>query len=137
MEHITASQFTNRFVSQILGTRNLPKKRLDRHVLFISSILGLKPSRKYSEKELNDELRKWTVLFGGNLGLDHVTLRRFLVDEKYITRDLSGRSYELVTSDLPYTYDQSIKKLNLKELINEAMKVQELRKQQYVKIPHK
>ena len=75
--------------------------------------------------------------FGDNLGLDHVTLRRFLVDEKYIKRDLSGKSYELVTSDLPYTYDQSIKKLNLKELINEAIKVQELRKQQYVKIPHK
>ncbi|MCJ7716106.1 MAG: DUF2087 domain-containing protein [Anaerolineales bacterium] len=133
MEHITTSKFTNRFVSLILGARNFPKKSLDRHILFISSILGLDPGHKYSENELNDELRKWADQFGGNFGLDHVTLRRFLVDEKYLKRDLSGKSYELETVDLPYTYDQSIRKLNPKELIGEAIKVQELRKKQYMK----
>ena len=133
MEHITGSQFTNRFVSLILGARNLPKKRLDRHILFISSILGLVPSRTYSENEINNELQKWSVPFGDNFGLDHVTLRRYLVDEKYIKRDLSGKLYELGTSELPYTYDQSIKELDLKELINEGMKEKELRKQQYAK----
>jgi hypothetical protein len=91
------------------------------------------PSRTYSENEINDELQKWSVPFGDNFGLDHVTLRRYLVDEMYIKRDIAGKLYELGTSDLPYTFDQSKKELDLKELINEGMKEKELRKQQYAK----
>ena len=119
MSHITASDFKNRFVSLILAGRDLPKKHMDRHILFISSTLGLEPHRQYSESELNDELREWTKLFGGNFHLDHVSLRRFLVDEGYIRRDTAGGSYELATTDLPYTFDQSIETLDLVELINE------------------
>ena len=132
MSHITASEFKNRFAALILGGRDLPKKRQDRHILFISSILGLIPGRQYTESELNDELRKWTALFGGNFGLDHVTLRRFLVDERYLKRDSAGASYELETSDLPYTFDPSIQELDLEGIINEARKARELRKQRYM-----
>ena len=46
MSHITESQFTDRFVSLVLGSRELPKKQLDRHILFISSILKLEPGRR-------------------------------------------------------------------------------------------
>jgi hypothetical protein len=131
--HITISEFQNRFVSLILGGRDLPKKRLDRHILFISSILKLEPERLYSESELNDELRKWTIHFGTNFGLDHVTLRRFLIDERYINRDSAGMTYELETADLPFTFDPSIEKLDLEELINEAKREREERKQRFMK----
>jgi hypothetical protein len=132
MSHITASQFKNRFVSLIMGGRDLPKKRVDRHILFISSILGLEPHRQYTESELNDELGKWTTLFGGNFNLDHVSLRRFLVDEQYLRRDTAGGSYERATTNLPYTFDGSIETLDLEELINEARIARELKKQQYM-----
>jgi hypothetical protein len=133
MSHISHSQFTGRFISLILGGRVLPKKHLDRHILFISSVLRLDPKKQYSESELNDELRKWTSHFGDNFGLDHVTLRRFLIDEKYIKRDAAGMSYELETADLPYTFDPSIKSLDLEELINEARIEREKKKQHYMK----
>jgi len=133
MSHITKSQFVGRFVSLVLGGRDLPKKRLDRQILFISSILKIDPKRQYSERELNDVLRTWTTRFGANFGLDHVTLRRFLIDEKYIKRDIAGMSYELNTTDLPYTFDQSIESVDLEELINEARRGREKRKQLYMK----
>jgi hypothetical protein len=67
-------------------------KHIDRHILFISATLGLEPQRRYSESELNDELRKWTARFGRGVNLDHVSLRRFLVDEHYIRRDTTGEA---------------------------------------------
>ncbi len=133
MSHITASQFTDRFTSLILAGRELPKKHLDRHILFMSAILKIEPGRRYSESEINDELRTWASRFGGNFGLDHVTLRRFLVDEGYITRDPAGGTYELAVTGLPYTFDQSIKELDLEELISAARQARELKKQQYLK----
>jgi len=62
-----------------------------------------------------------------------VTLRRFLVDEGYLTRDPAGGAYEVAMNGLPYTYDQSIKELDLEELISAARQARELKKQQYLK----
>lgn len=133
MTHITSSQFRDRFAALFFGGTDLPKKQVDRHIIFISATLGIEPGRKYSENDINDELRKWTSVFGARYNLDHVTLRRHLVDEGYITRDSSGRSYELVTTDLPYTFDRSLEGLRLEELIDEAKTAKELKKRQYLK----
>ena len=133
MSHITESQFTDRFVSLVLGSRELPKKHLDRHILFISSILKLEPTQQYSEKELNEALQIWIIPFGRSFALDHVTLRRYLIDEKYLTRDSAGGTYELAEAGLPYTFDESIRKLDLEKLVSEAKQARELKKQQYLK----
>ena len=133
MAHIDASQFKNRFVSMILGGQGFPKRDLDRHILFLSATLGLDPERHYTERELNDELRKWTTRFGSPVGLDHVSLRRFLVDEHYVQRDSAGQSYRLTTTDWPCTFDPSIKTLDLEALIAEARVARELKKQQYMR----
>jgi hypothetical protein len=132
MAHIDASQFKDRFVSVILGGQGFPKKDLDRHILFISATLGLDPQRRYTEREFNDELRKWTTRFGSPVNLDHVSLRRFLVDEHYVWRDSAGQSYQLTTTGWPYTFDPSIKALDLEALIDEARAARELKKQQYM-----
>jgi hypothetical protein len=132
MSQIETSQFKNRFVSLIMGGQGFPKKYVDRHILFISAALGLEPQRQYTESELNDELRKWTARFGSPVNLDHVTLRRFLVDEGYLSRDSAGKSYELATTGWPYTFDPSIKTLDLEALIDEARAARELKKQQYM-----
>lgn len=133
MSHITESQFTDRFVSLILAGRELPKKQLDRHILLISSILKIEPRRQYSEKELNEQLQIWVIHFGRSFGLDHVTLRRYLVDEKYLRRDPTGGTYELATEGLPYSFDASIRELDLEKLVSEAKQARELKKQQYLR----
>jgi hypothetical protein len=133
MPHITFSQFTERFVFLVISGQTLPRRHLDRHVLFISAILQLDFERQYSEFELNDQLRTWINSFGTNLGVDHATLRRFLVDERYMKRDVAGSSYALNPTDLPYTYDRSIESIDLSELVNEAKRAKEERKQLHMR----
>jgi hypothetical protein len=98
MAHVDASQSKNRVVSRIIDGQGFPKEDLDRHILFISATLGLDPQRRYTKRELNSELRKWTTCFGSPVNLDHVPLRRFFVDGHYVRRDSAGQSYELTTT---------------------------------------
>ena len=128
MPHITLSQFTDRFASLVMNGQGIPKKQLDRHILFVSAIFQLDSSRQYSEMELKEPLRDWANRFGANVGLDHATLRRFLVDEGYLTRDAAGSIYALKTIDLPCTFDSEIKSLDLGELIDTARRAREERK---------
>jgi hypothetical protein len=131
--HIAVIQFADRFAALVLAGRELPRKHLDRHIVLISSILKLEPRRQYSEKEINEQLQIWIIHFGRSFGLDHVTLRRYLIDEKYLTRDPAGGIYQLATEGLPYTFDESIRELDLEKLVAEAQQARELKKQQYLK----
>ncbi len=134
MTHITEAQFRERFVSLYFAGQDLPKKPLDRQIILISTILGLEPSRTYSEKELNAELQKWVLLFGQRYSVDHVTLRRYLIDERYLVRDSAGNAYQLATREgMPYTFDAALHHLDLAALIAEAQAARELKKQQYLK----
>ena len=95
------------------------------------SILALDLDRRYSESEINEALRPWSEKYGGSFGLDHVTLRRFLIDEKYLVRDLAGPAYVLNTSEPPTSYDEAIKELDLDSLFDEARRSREERKRKY------
>ena len=133
MPHITENEFKKRFTSLILGARDFPKKQKDRHILLKSSTLGLTPGETYTESQINDNLYEWTSVYGGNFGLDHVTMRRYLIDDGYIQRDPAGGSYQLGASELEFTYDDSITGLDLEEIIQQAKLERERKKQQYMK----
>ncbi len=134
MTHITADQFRERFASLFFSGQDLPKKPLDREIVLISAILGLERSRKYSEPELNAELQKWVLQFGQRYSVDHVTMRRYLIDGKYLVRDNAGGAYELgALETLPFTFDATLFNLDLVKLIDEAKAARELKKQQYLK----
>lgn len=51
--------------------------------------------RNYTEREVNDVLKGWLNTTGGMLDVDHVELRRWLIDLAVLTRDLYGQSYSL------------------------------------------
>jgi hypothetical protein len=134
MTHITDAQFRERFTALYFSGQDWPKKPLDRQIVLISAILGLAPRQSYSEKEINAELQKWVLQFGRRYGADHVTLRRYLIDEKYLIRDSTGGAYELGTLEpLPYTFDTTLFQLDLVQLIEAATAARELKKQQYLK----
>lgn len=128
MAHISEAQFAERFVAVILGHQDLPKRRLDMHILLTSVVLGLDPARRYSERDLNEELQKWVRRFGEGIGLDHVTLRRLLVDSRYLERDSSGASYRLKAGNPAYTFDPTVRALDLDRLIDEAVRQRAQRK---------
>lgn len=132
MSEITVAQFSDRFVALVLGARDLPKKALDLNILLLSSVLGLEPGREYSEGELNAELQRWILAFGGNFGLDHVTLRRFLIDAKYLRRDPGGKAYVLEPAGPRFSYDPALRSLDLQVLVADARQERSKKKQQYV-----
>jgi len=134
MTHITDAEFRERFSALYFSGQDLPKKPLDRQIVLISAILGLEHQRKYSESEINAELQKWVIAFGKRYSLDHVTLRRYLIDERYLVRDSSGGAYQLgALEQLSCTFDPTLIALDLNALIGEAKAARELKKQQYLK----
>jgi hypothetical protein len=132
MSEITVAQFSERFVALVLGARDLPKKSVDFNILLLSSVLGLEPGQAYSEGELNAELQRWILSFGGKFGLDYVTLRRYLIDEKYVRRDPAGRAYLLEPGGPRFSYDPAVRLLDLQLLVTEARQERAKRKQQYM-----
>jgi len=91
---ITASNFAERVV-RLLGSPlpGLPRKRRDRHILLKAALLCLKAQHGYAQGELDTSLMRWLAGPGSRVGVDHVALRRCLVDEGYLVRDPAGALY--------------------------------------------
>ena len=71
----------------------LPKKHADARVLLALAASSLMPRQRYSEVELNEHLAEWLEGFTHPRCLDHVTIRRGMVDESMLHRDTRGSFY--------------------------------------------
>lgn len=130
--HITEDQFKARFIPLVMGGGSLLKKKIeDQHVLFVSAVQMLEHGHRYSEGELNEALKPWSATFGEGFGLDHVTLRRHLIDEGYLLRDAAGTDYVLNTDDPPTTYDDAIANLDFELMLDEALREREERRRKH------
>ena len=93
-ELITALEFEKRLVALCRGmSSGLPRKRRDRHIVFRSVIQTLDATALYSEKSINQSREKWASEVGAGVEVDHVTLRRYLIDAGYLRRDPQGTNY--------------------------------------------
>ena len=92
---IQTAEFEERLAAICLGGAGsaFPRRLRDRHILYRTIIQSLDPSKKYTEDQVNDVLRRWLLDVGTCLDIDHVTLRRYLIDEMYLTREASGTAY--------------------------------------------
>jgi hypothetical protein len=93
---ITAREFQER-LALLCATANagLPRRRRDRHILLRSIVGTLDAKASYSEKSLNVALKEWISQVGAGIAIDHVTLRRYLVDAGYLSRDSGGSTYQV------------------------------------------
>ena len=110
---ISADQFKSRLEVLCLrgGGRGLPRKPRDRHILFKSIVLMLDPEKIYSETEINRGIETWLAEIGQTVEIDHVTLRRHLVDEGYLKRDNTGATYKVSTEEMSEVFDPAIDSL--------------------------
>jgi hypothetical protein len=92
---IQVAEFEERLAAICLGGAGsaFPRRLRDRHILYRTIIQSLDPSKKYSEGEVNDVLQQWRLDIGACLDIDHVTLRRYLIDEMYLLRESNGSAY--------------------------------------------
>ena len=99
MDKISVAFFKKRLVDLFVRSRqeSLPKKFEDRHILLKSIVLlHLEVGQAYSEREINAAIQGWMMTIGRDLRVDVFSLRRELVDRKYVTRDKRGACYEVV-----------------------------------------
>ena len=94
---ISVEEFEERLAAICLkgAGASFPRRSRDRQILYRSIIQTLDSTRKYSESELNDAIQDWLLNVGTCLKMDHVTLRRYLIDEKYLSRDANGTAYHV------------------------------------------
>ena len=71
----------------------LPKKPEDARLFLALAASVFLPQVEYSEKEVNEQLSDWLEGFTSQVSLDHVTVRRYLVDHCFLLRDVSGAMY--------------------------------------------
>jgi hypothetical protein len=73
----------------------VPKRPADQDLLVRLAAATLADGREYTEGELNVHLKEWLATFTEPHGIDHVTLRRMLVDSRLVSRTKSGSTYVL------------------------------------------
>ena len=133
MQKINVEEFERRLAAQCLsrGGRGLPRKERDKHVLYRSIVSAFEPGKEYSEKELNTVLEKWLNEVGKEIEVDHVTLRRHLVDEGYLSRDPAGMAYKIQTAWMADLFEEETDGIDPVVVIAEALKRREEKRRRY------
>ena len=93
---ITLDEFLDRLcrLGVDRGPRGFPRKRRDRQILMKSIRMLMDSASTYSEPEINELLKRWNRDVAPAIDVDHVTLRRHLVDHGYLERRPDGRVYQ-------------------------------------------
>jgi hypothetical protein len=73
----------------------LPKRPGDQRLIAVLAATRFEAGKTYLENEVNERLETWLASISEPYGIDHVTLRRLLVDSQLLVRTKSGSSYEL------------------------------------------
>ncbi|MFT4797130.1 MAG: hypothetical protein ACJAYE_001147 [Candidatus Azotimanducaceae bacterium] len=71
----------------------LPKSRRNADAFLALAAASLDSQKVFTEAELNTRLAEWMASFTNPRHLDHVTVRRYLVDLSMLLRDPEGKSY--------------------------------------------
>jgi hypothetical protein len=99
------------------GPRGFPRKRRDREILMKSIVLGLDGGRDYREREINERLRAWNREVAPAIEVDHVTLRRILVDHGHLERTADGSRYRVGFPPGMVAFDLAIFDLDLRATV--------------------
>jgi hypothetical protein len=89
---------THRALKRLLANGPLmavPKRPSDQQLLIALAAARFEPGRVYRESEVNEALKTWIRAFCEPRGIDHVTLRRLLVDAGLLSRTTSGSTYRI------------------------------------------
>lgn len=120
---ITRKEFEERLIQLFAQNRisAYPRKRRDRHILLKSIVMTLANGKDYTETEINQAIKAWLTGMHNPRGLDHVALRRYLVDEGYVDRSRNGSRYWVITPG-PSTklFEPDVGEVDVFSLVGEA-----------------
>lgn len=133
---ITCEQFKKRLVDLCVqsGLSGLPHRLRDRHILLKSMVLGMSSKETYTEKEIDEKLKLWLNTVGQSINVDHVTLRRQLIELSYLERNRDGSDYRLCISGPAHTvFEPAVEEVDVYEVITTNKELIEQRKQDYLR----
>jgi hypothetical protein len=73
----------------------MPKRPADQELVARLAAARFEPGREYREAEVNEILVAWLEHLSAPFGVDHVALRRLLVDSRLLVRTSTGSAYRL------------------------------------------
>ena len=108
-----------------------PRRPDDQSLLVRITAARFQPGREYTEPEVNAVLKEALATFSAEYGIDHVTMRRALVDARLLVRDKSGALYHLDETKAPEL--ATLKEVQPALILEEARESREARKRQHGK----
>jgi hypothetical protein len=131
-EPISAEEFQERLAFICRGSDSVfPRKMRDRHILLRSIIQFMKAVDEYSEQSINSALKQWIAEVGSGMDIDHVTLRRYLVDAGYLERSSDGAAYRLhMNGRGEVAFDVEIERIDPAMVVCEALQQAAARKRE-------
>ena len=99
------------------GPRGFPRKRRDRHILMKSIRMLVDAERVYTEAEINELLQNWNRDVAPAIAVDHVTLRRHLVDYGHLERTADGSSYRIGYPPDAVAFDLEVEDVDVRATI--------------------
>lgn len=130
-ESVSTEEFKQRLPRLCLSPRVLPRKKRDQQILFKSVAITLDTEKQYTAAEFDQQLQDWLESVGLGLQIDHVTLRRHLVDEDYVRRDRAGGTYVPVRRARSEIFEPGVEDIDPLSLVNEAIREREDQKRRY------
>lgn len=129
MSDIERDEFTRRLAEICTGGGSgLPRKHRDLHILLASATLWMETGIVYSEGEINAGLKTWLADVCPDRDLDHVTVRRELIDASYLLRDDSGNSYSPGPGSASVRFGEGVADVIPAQVLAEARAEREARK---------
>ena len=109
-----------------------PTRRADEDVLLRLAASRFEFGRSYTEAEVNEVLRVWLETFCAPYGIDHVTMRRRLVDTRFLVRDTAGAEYHLAAAKARELARDPTVSEDPAHVLQEIRQEREVRKRQHV-----
>lgn len=107
----------------------VPRRASDQGLLIALAASRFVAHRSYSESEVNQLLQAWLEGFSAPFGIDHVTLRRLVVDSRLLNRDKFGSTYRLNLERLGEV--EAIRTLEPAQVLAEIRDARGFRKRQH------
>jgi hypothetical protein len=106
----------------------VPRRPSDQQLLVTLAAAQFEPRKTYREREVNEILKAWIETFCEPHGIDHVTLRRLLVDSRLLSRTASGSTYRINREMLGET--EAVETIEPARVLAEIRDDREFRKRQ-------
>jgi hypothetical protein len=124
------SIFRNIFNGGVMD--RLPKSRRNADAFLALAAASLESQEVFTEAELNARLADWMASFANPRQLDHVTVRRYLVDLSMLLRDPEGRSYRTNQTVISRQIAPDARTVQPKEILDQIQAARLLRRRQRV-----